>query len=596
MSDIKRIDGVKREVHTNKALTGAEEITAVQGTIVVSSKGTADRKPGAMIWNQVQQMDGEKVAREWPAEHQLITDGWGHDLFFPSLVYLPEKDRLLLLCTSRGRQDYTNSFPVLLSSDDHGKTWSNATRDLKNPQGTPYQAAGGLGLAYFGHGQLTMDVGDEFDQLRLFSHDFGETWTSRPIPKASSGFFWYRWDPCAADTDPATGEVTRLIDTGYSSGMGRQFDQGKRLVVFPEQWHWRHDPKDRGSAEEWYREKSFDHWPRMMRIDKQWTRQGEPLGVGWYATHFETPDTGGLPLLLLFGAVDGYCDVFVDGKKVGEQKQPLDVMWDRPFHLSLDKGLPPGRHTMVIRVSKENGEAGVHKPVWLVEKPVSDTSHFASAPNFYAHIRFSYDGGRTWPEEITPPSWNGTGEGVANEVALCRAANNDLIAACRFRNRKLPSDRYSIDHYCGLAVSLSKDNGYTWSEMKVLHEYGRMHPSMALLPNGDIVMTYAVRRGLLEKEHRLVDEDGYPQWGVEAIVSRDHGASWDLSHKYVLAKWSGMNQSQATSTVLLPDGSLLTAFGSGYLSQPVEKARRQGESNVLPPHEVCLVRWRPSSS
>ena len=106
-------------------------------------------------------------------------------------------------------------------------------------------------------------------------------------------------------------------------------------------------------------------------------------------------------------------------------------------------------------------------------------------------------------------------------------------------------------------------------------------------------MTYVVRLGLLQEAHRLVDEDGYPQWGVEAVVSRDHGETWDLAHKYVLAKWSGMSQAQSTSSVLLPDGSLITAFGSGYLSRPAAKEKQQGESNLLCPHEVCLVRWRP---
>ena len=94
--------------------------------------------------------------------------------------------------------------------------------------------------------------------------------------------------------------------------------------------------------------------------------------------------------------------------------------------------------------------------------------------------------------------------------------------------------------------------------------------------------------GALKEEHRLRDADGFSQWSIEAVVSHDHGASWDLAHRYVLAKWSGGSQSQSTSTVLLPDGSLLTAFGSGFLSQPVKE-------NIAPAHEVCLVHWHPDS-
>ena len=75
------------------------------------------------------------------------------------------------------------------------------------------------------------------------------------------------------------------------------------------------------------------------------------------------------------------------------------------------------------------------------------------------------------------------------------------------------------------------------------------------------------------------------------IVSRDNGESWDLSHRYVLAKWSGNNIATSTSTVLLPDGSLLTAFSSGYLSRPQHKGT-DPESDPQK-QEVCLVRWRP---
>lgn len=575
-----------------------EGITAVKGTIIIPAKGPADRNPNAKILNKVLQMNGETVARELPAEHQLITDGWDRYSYFPSLVYMLEKDRLLLLYISRdSSQSLANSHLVMISSDDHGKTWINPTKNIKDARGIPYQLTGGSGLAYFGNGELTMDVSDEnSDALRLFSHDYGETWVSMPIPKSSGGFTWDIWDPCLADKDPVTGELKRLIDTGCSKEMEKQFDQAKRIVVFPNEWHWRHDPEDEGLTEEWHQEGSFDNWPRMIRIDKRLTMQGESLGVGWYATSFEMPDTNNAPLLILFGAVDGYCDVFIDGKKVGEHKKPPEIMRNCPFHLPLDKGLSPGRHTMVIRVAKDSANAGIYRPVWIVEKPGSDTArHKTLFRGYSSGIRFSYDGGLTYPEEIKPASWNGGTDGlVVSEVALGRIGNKDLVAACRTRHyEKFPLETCSIDHYSGLGISLSRDNGYTWTKIKVLYEYGRMHPCMALMPNGDIVMTYVVRMGLLNEEHSVLDEDGYPQWSVEAVVSRDNGENWDLAHKYILAKWSGMSQAQATTTVLLPDGSLLTAFGSGYLSQPVKEDKRKGEANLLCTHEVCLVRWRP---
>ena len=46
--------------------------------------------------------------------------------------------------------------------------------------------------------------------------------------------------------------------------------------------------------------------------------------------------------------------------------------------------------------------------------------------------------------------------------------------------------------------------------------------------------------------------------------------------------------SQATSTVLLPDGSLLTAFGTGYRCQEIVKGRPA-------PRDVGLIKWRPNT-
>ena len=111
----------------------------------------------------------------------------------------------------------------------------------------------------------------------------------------------------------------------------------------------------------------------------------------------------------------------------------------------------------------------------------------------FSLVRFSYDGGLTWPDEVAPPSWNGEPSGFStlevSEKSLCRASNGNIIAACRAGDRKYTG----VDHYSGLGVSLSKDDGRTWTELNVLFDYGRHHACMVLMPNGNIVMTYVVR-------------------------------------------------------------------------------------------------------
>ncbi len=196
-------------------------------------------------------------------------------------------------------------------------------------------------------------------------------------------------------------------------------------------------------------------------------------------------------------------------------------------------------------------------------------------------IRISNDGARTWDDVINVPEWLG-----ANEVAFTRANNGDIIAACRTdwpeRFRKT-----NLDHYEGFGVSISKDNGKTWSKINKLFDWGHHHPCMVVMPDKDIVMTYVVRKGYPDTD------DGYPQFGIEAIVSHDNGQTWDLDHRYILSYWKGIRKgpnawyssSQATSTVLMPDGSLLTTFGTGYRSADSTGKGRPG------PRDVGLINW-----
>jgi len=213
-----------------------------------------------------------------------------------------------------------------------------------------------------------------------------------------------------------------------------------------------------------------------------------------------------------------------------------------------------------------------------VENP--SLAHGGAAPYSQGFILFSKDEGQTWTQPARVPEWSGV-----SEVALARAKNGDLIGACR---TDIPAyfPGESLDHYEGLGISKSKDNGKTWSKLNMLYDWGRHHPSMVVLPDGDIVMTYVVRKGYIDTA------DGFPQFGIEAIVSRDNGKTWDLDHKYILASWAGKRtgdsawwpSSQATSTLLLLDGSLLTAFGTGFRSTPASPGNT--------PRDIGLVKWR----
>ena len=134
-------------------------------------------------------------------------------------------------------------------------------------------------------------------------------------------------------------------------------------------------------------------------------------------------------------------------------------------------------------------------------------------------------------------------------------------------NRRLIVEVHrDIDNFAGLGTSVSHDNGRTWSALNLLYDSGRHHPSFVVLPSGDILMAYIVRCGY------PVDPEGFPQFGIEAVLSHDHGQTWDMAHRFILDRWSGTriaeddwwSAPQSTSTLLLPDGWLLTAYGTGY--------------------------------
>lgn len=206
-----------------------------------------------------------------------------------------------------------------------------------------------------------------------------------------------------------------------------------------------------------------------------------------------------------------------------------------------------------------------------------------AAPYSQGYIRFSTNSGATWGTAVAVPQWLGV-----NEVTMIKAANGNLIAAGRtdYPARFAESQ---VDQYSGLVVSISTNNGATWSALNHLYEWGRHHPCMVLMPNGDIVMTYIVRLGYTP------DEKGFPRFGVEAVISKDNGVTWDLDHRIILATWSGNVKGdmlwfggvQSTSTVVLPDGTLVTAFGTGFENAP---------DTTLCQMDVAVIRWKIPSN
>lgn len=248
---------------------------------------------------------------------------------------------------------------------------------------------------------------------------------------------------------------------------------------------------------------------------------------------------------------------------------------DKKRVISTDYGMTWEKHQDVPVMPGEENRGGVANGTFgpdLVDKDPKTGKILRLSESIFHHtayLRFSYDCGLTWPTSIKVP-W-------ISETALLRAGNGDIIAATRtdgtasIPDPDAPYDWKRVggeqDFYSGLGIHISKDNGYTWSPVNKLFEFGRHHAGLVLMPNNDIVMTYVVRLGYDDSP------GGLPNYGIEAVVSHDNGNTWDIEHRYILDTWHGEWQEpnilrlmapNETYTNLMPDGSLITAIGKGF--------------------------------
>lgn len=186
-------------------------------------------------------------------------------------------------------------------------------------------------------------------------------------------------------------------------------------------------------------------------------------------------------------------------------------------------------------------------------------------------------GEHVWEIHPLPKEWG------LNEGSLIRADNGNLVACFR---TQLVDTPVPSDNFMGLATSISKDNGKTWS-LPVQHFlYGRMHASMIKLKNGSILMTYAVRVGQL---------DSYPQHGVEAVLSHDNGKSWDWEHRFIIARRPS-STIHSPHSVLMSDGNILTVYmNDTYFSY--KKSERLITPKSARPYtgHVSAIIWNPEN-
>ena len=69
--------------------------------------------------HNVIQINGREKEIKLPAKYQILTEIWNRVVAVPYIVYMPEKDCVLMLISC----DYPHQ-AMILQSDDHGASWS----------------------------------------------------------------------------------------------------------------------------------------------------------------------------------------------------------------------------------------------------------------------------------------------------------------------------------------------------------------------------------------------------------------------------------------------------------------------------------------
>ncbi len=192
-----------------------------------------------------------------------------------------------------------------------------------------------------------------------------------------------------ANPEYATAYLERFFSKTVLAGAAATAAPNKLLQVLPDRWRFAFDEKNAGLEQGWHTAAFNDSkWALVSTREKTLDAQGfDKNTVLWYRTPFRAPEPHGR-LALFIGEVDGFAEVFVNGRKVDPARNPADSKPTQtagqpagdgrarprvPFEVDVTGAIRPGENILALRVDHTKitdlALGGILRPVVLIEKP-----------------------------------------------------------------------------------------------------------------------------------------------------------------------------------------------------------------------------------
>ena len=173
--------------------------------------------------------------------------------------------------------------------------------------------------------------------------------------------------------------LNRFFRQPVEAGHARTVEMGRLVAPLADEWLFLIDPAEVGDLGGWHRPGELGGgWQPLKTSSRSWSDQGLHYykGIAWYRQKVTVPEEfKGRPVYLWFGGVDELASVWVNGRHLGTNREPVGGLPGvpgtfRPFDLDASQAVKfGGENWVVVRITNKNldelGTGGIVAPVML---------------------------------------------------------------------------------------------------------------------------------------------------------------------------------------------------------------------------------------